>query len=157
MQAASNHDRWKNQEPLAPATSSSARYGNGAIAIPYRRDDGASGRGSSFRPQHGGQTPISQTGDGISISQDELQQYLALSIDEKQIRARRDRLRESLILKLQQGARVEPGRLKASLREQRSRYLTGKTLLPILGSDRVEYLKNQVEPKISFTIEIDED
>jgi hypothetical protein len=157
MQAASNQNRWKNQEPLAPATSSSARYGNGAIAIPYRRDDGARARGFSSRPQHGGQTPISRTGDCLSISQDELKQYQALSIEEKKIRARRDQLKESLVRRFQQGARVEPGRLKASLREQRSRYLTAKNLLPILGNDQVEYLKNQVEPAVSYTIKIDND
>jgi len=109
MHSASDHDHWKNQERLTPATSSSARYGNGDVAIPYRRDDVASDRGSSSRSQWGGQTTISQTGDGLPISQDELQQYRALSIEVKQIRARRDRLRDSLILKLQQGARVERG------------------------------------------------
>jgi hypothetical protein len=97
MHAASNHDHWKNQEPLAPATSSSARFGNSHIAIPYRRDDGARDRGSWSRSQQGGQTSISQTGDCLSISQDELQRYRALSIDVKEIRTRQDQLKESLV------------------------------------------------------------
>jgi hypothetical protein len=154
MHAASNHDHWKNQAPLAPATSSNAGSGNRDIAIPYRRADVARNRGSSSHPQHSGQTPISQTGDCSSISQEELAQYQALSIDEKEIRARRDQLKACLVRKFQQGAQVERGRLKASLHEQRSHCLNGKNLLEILGSDRVNFLKSQVEPTISYTIKI---
>jgi hypothetical protein len=155
MQAASKHDHWKNQAPLAPATSSNARSGNGDIAIPYRRDDVARDRGCSSRSQRRGQTPIQQTDDCSSISQDELAQYKALSIDVKETRARRDQLKKSLIRKFQKGARVKRGRLKASLLEQRSRNLNGKNLVAILGSERVEYLKDQVEPTIYFTIKIE--
>jgi len=90
-----------------------------------------------------------------SVTQAELQELCELADQVRLRRARLDECRARVIKKLQKNVPVEHGARRVKLVMREARYLTAKTLLPLLGKEEIERLKRDVQPMISISLKID--
>jgi len=89
-----------------------------------------------------------------SVTQAELLEFLDLSQQAKELADRRDECRARLIAQLTRNLPVERGARRAKLILREARYLSAKSLLPLLGKQHVERLKNQGQPTLSFLLKV---
>ncbi len=90
------------------------------------------------------------------IPQSKIQELRELKEQVRKIRARHDRLKAEIIEKLRRGIPVQQGSWNVRLITRNNRFLSVKSLLPLFGKAEVERLKNQVQPTISYSVEISE-
>ncbi|MGO9598758.1 MAG: hypothetical protein ACLP7Q_12285 [Isosphaeraceae bacterium] len=108
--------------------------------------------------------PLSRTGGHSAgfeqrcelISQSEIQELRELKEQMRKVRACHDRAKAEIIDKLRRGVPVQQGSWNVRLITRNNRFLSAKSLLPLFGKAEVERLKNQVQPTISYSVEISE-
>jgi hypothetical protein len=88
------------------------------------------------------------------VTQDELQQLYDLGAQIRLLRAHWNEGRAKVITKLQRNVPVEYGERQVKLIMSESRYLSAKSLLPLLGKEEVERLRTRVQPKINLLLRI---
>jgi hypothetical protein len=88
------------------------------------------------------------------ISQSKIQELRELKEQVRKIRAQHDTVKAEIIDKLRRGVPVQQGSWNVRLITRNNRLLSAKSLLPLLGKVEVERLKNQVQPTISYSVEI---
>ncbi|QEH32113.1 hypothetical protein OJF2_05820 [Aquisphaera giovannonii] len=88
------------------------------------------------------------------IQQDELDEMRELDRRLRQVEARRQQLRASLLQRLSSGAAIEAGRLTARLVERRCRILSAKKLLPLIGKAEVRRLQDLAGPTVYRSVMI---
>jgi hypothetical protein len=108
--------------------------------------------------------PLSQTGGHSTsfeqrfelISQSKIQELRELKEQMRNIRARHDAVKAEITGKLQRGVRIQQGPLNVRLIPRSYRFLSARSLTPLLGKAEVQRLKNRVQPTISYSLEISE-
>jgi hypothetical protein len=90
------------------------------------------------------------------VTQSELEELRHLNHQVRQLKARRDRVRATVIASLDRGAPVEHGRLTARVKRTPYRFLNAKTLLPLLGRAEVARLKERIVPTTIPRLELEE-
>ena len=98
--------------------------------------------------------PQASTRDSELIPQSRIQELRELKEQVRKIRARHDRLKAEIIEKLRRGVPVQQGSLNARLITRNYRFLSAKSLLPLFGKAEVQRLKTQIQPTISYLVEI---
>jgi len=80
----------------------------------------------------------------LVVTQDQLSLYQELC----EVAREKELLRRRIMDLLDQGAAVEPGNLSVEIKPQEARLLTAEKLRAVLGPERVEVLRAQVEPTV---------
>jgi hypothetical protein len=88
------------------------------------------------------------------ISQSKIQELRELQQQKQIINARYDEVKAEVIGKLQRGVPIQQGALSVRVVPRPFRYLSAKSLTPLLGKAEVERLKEQVEPSVYYYVEI---
>jgi hypothetical protein len=127
----------------------SSGLGRGLASSSTSRSTGA----SSVEPWR---TSESFSAPPPAIGQAELEAYRALKDQLDRLKERFQEQRLDLIRRLTDGAPVQPGRLRAVIRDSQQRQLTSTKLAEILGVDEVERLKNLVAPTIQTELRVTE-
>src|SRR5262245_13253178 len=91
-----------------------------------------------------------------SVSQADLATYFALNERAKRIERHREALRMKIAGALRRGASIEEGDYTADYQPIECTTITWRKLTEILGADRVEKIKAQVEPTTSFRLTVKE-
>jgi hypothetical protein len=90
------------------------------------------------------------------ISQSTIQELRELKEQLRIIRTRHDKVKAEVIGKLQNGVPIQQGALMVRLVTRSYRYLSAKSLYPLLGKVEVERLKQRVQPRDYSSVEISE-
>jgi hypothetical protein len=112
-------------------------------------------RSTAYPFADAGQIATPRLHPGDRITQAELQELRERADEMRLSRARLDECRARVIKKLQQNVPVEHGARRVKLVMREARYLTAKTLLPLLGKQEIERLKRHVQPTLSISLKID--
>jgi len=88
------------------------------------------------------------------ITQAELERYKALSAEARELSWSVEKLRKSLIAKIDAGAPVEPGQFDAEIQETEQRRITNDELVRLLGLDVVEEVRANIAPTKSRSLKV---
>jgi hypothetical protein len=112
-------------------------------------------RSTAYPFSQAGHFTTTQSHQSDRVTQDELRQLHDLAAQVRLLRARLDEGRAMVIKKLQKNVPVEYGVRRVKLIMSESRYLSAKSLLPLLGKEEVKRLRTRVQPRINISLRID--
>lgn len=88
------------------------------------------------------------------ITQAELERYKRDSAAARDLSWSVDKLRKSIMAKLDAGARIEPGQFDAEIQETEQRRITNDALVSALGIEVVENVRATIEPTKSRSLKV---